>query len=144
MKKFFAFITVFCLQIFYSQSVTQNLDKAIQSLLVSSPMYSGNLSFYVADESGSFVYEFQGNKGLSTASTMKIFTAAAALETLGKNYQYKTQIAFDKNLYIFSNGDPTLGSWRYDGYKPEHFISKIIETLKYRNIKEIPGEPFLR
>ena len=140
MKKFFAFITVFCLQIFYSQSVTQNLDKAVQSLLASSPMYSGNLSFYVADESGNFVYEYQGNKGLSTASTMKIFTAAAALETLGKNYQYKTQIALDKNLYFFSNGDPTLGSWRYDGYKPEHFISKIIETLKSRNIKEIPGD----
>jgi D-alanyl-D-alanine carboxypeptidase/D-alanyl-D-alanine-endopeptidase (penicillin-binding protein 4) len=33
-----------------------------------------------------------------------------------------------------------LGSWRYDGYKPEHFISKIIETLKSRNIKEIPGD----
>ena len=57
MKKFFAFITVFCLQIFYSQSVTQNLDKTVQSLLASSPMYSGNLSFYVADESGNFVYE---------------------------------------------------------------------------------------
>ena len=25
-------------------------------------------------------------------------------------------------------------------YKPEHFISKIIETLKSRNIKEIPGD----
>ena len=45
MKKFFAFITVFCLQIFYSQSVTKNLDKEVQSLLASSPMYSGNLSF---------------------------------------------------------------------------------------------------
>ena len=36
------------------------------------------------------------------------FTAAAALETLGKDYQYKTKIAFDGNLYITSNGDPTL------------------------------------
>ncbi len=56
-----------------------------------------------------FVYEYQGNKGLSTASTMKIFTAAAALETFRKDYQYKTQIALDKNLYIFSNGDPNFG-----------------------------------
>ena len=32
---------------------------------------------------------------------MKIFTLLLALGTLGKNYQYKTQIAFDKNLYIF-------------------------------------------
>lgn len=140
MKKYFVFAGLFLLQMFYSQSVTQNLDKAVKSLLASPPMFSGNLSFYVADENGNFVYEYQGNKGLSTASTMKVFTAATALETLGKNYQYKTQVAFDNNLYIFSNGDPTLGSWRYEGFNPENFLSKIIESLKSKNISKISGD----
>jgi D-alanyl-D-alanine carboxypeptidase/D-alanyl-D-alanine-endopeptidase (penicillin-binding protein 4) len=46
-------------------------------------MLAANLSFYVADENGNVIYEYQGNKGLSTASTQKIFTAIAALDKLG-------------------------------------------------------------
>ena len=103
-------------------------------------MYSGSLSFYVADESGNKVYEYDANRGLSTASTMKVFTAAAALETLGKEYKFTTKVALENNLYISSNGDPTLGSWRYDGYKPEDFKNKIIEVLKSKNITKISGD----
>jgi len=50
----------------------------------SSSAIASALSFYVSDENGNFIYEYQGNKGLSTASTQKIFPAGAALETLGK------------------------------------------------------------
>ena len=68
-------------QILHAQNTAQNLDAATKKLLNSSPAYSANLSVYVADESGNFIYEYNGNKGLSTASTQKIFTAAAALES---------------------------------------------------------------
>lgn len=140
MKKPFLFF-IFCfVHIVFGQSVKEDLDKAVKSLLASAPMYSGSLSFYVADEEGNVVYEFQGNKGLSTASTMKIFTAAAALETLGKDYTYTTKVAYDNNLYISSNGDPALGSWRYEGNKPEDFKQKIIEALQSKNISKISGD----
>ena len=139
MKKIFIFFVLFLSQMFFNQSVTEKLDQSVKVLLASSPMFSGNLSFYVSDENGNFVYEYQGNKGLSTASTMKVFTAAAALETLGKNYKYSTKVAYDGSLYVFSNGDPTLGSWRYEGFKPENFISKIVENLKSKNISKISG-----
>ena len=139
MKKYFVFLYLLVIQFALCQSVTANLDKSVKSLLASSPMYSGSLSFYVADENGKLVYEYQGNRGLSTASTMKIFTAAAALETLGKDYQYTTQVAFDNNLYVFSNGDPSLGSSRFDGFKPEDFISQIVAAVKSKNISKISG-----
>lgn len=71
---------------------------------------------------------------------MKIFTAAAALETLGKDYQYKTKIAFDGNLYVSSNGDPTLGNDRFEGYKADNFKQKVIETLKQNRISKISGD----
>ena len=124
----------------FAQSVSQNIEQQVKSLLASAPMYSGSLSFYVADESGNKVYEYDANRGLSTASTMKVFTAAAALETLGKEYKFTTKVALENNLYISSNGDPTLGSWRYDGYKPEDFKNKIIEVLKSKNITKISGD----
>jgi D-alanyl-D-alanine carboxypeptidase/D-alanyl-D-alanine-endopeptidase (penicillin-binding protein 4) len=62
------------------------------------------------------------------------------METLGKDYQYSTKVALDNNLYISSNGDPTLGSWRYEGYKPEDFKNKILEALKSKNITKISGD----
>lgn len=140
MKKYIILFIFFFAELIFAQSVSQNIEQQVKSLLASAPMYSGSLSFYVADESGNKVYEYDANRGLSTASTMKVFTAAAALETLGKEYKFTTKVALENNLYISSNGDPTLGSWRYDGYKPEDFKNKIIEVLKSKNITKISGD----
>jgi D-alanyl-D-alanine carboxypeptidase/D-alanyl-D-alanine-endopeptidase (penicillin-binding protein 4) len=148
MKKTFA-VLAFSTQIIFAQNTVQKLDAVTKDLMNSSGAVASSLSFYVADESGNFVYEYQGNKGLSTASTQKIFTAGAALETLGKNYTYKTTSSYsgtisggvlNGSLFISSNGDPTLGSWRYDGYKPENFKQKLIEAVKKSGITKISGD----
>ncbi|WP_312903214.1 D-alanyl-D-alanine carboxypeptidase/D-alanyl-D-alanine endopeptidase, partial [Chryseobacterium taichungense] len=136
-------------QIICAQNISQQLDGATKNLMNSPTATSSNLSFYVSDESGNLVYEYQGNKGFSTASTQKIFTAAAALEVLGKNYTYKTNSGYSGtissgtlkgNLIINSTGDPTLGSWRYDAYKPENFKKKLTEAIKKAGINKISGD----
>ena len=43
-------------------------------------------------------------------------------------------------MYIKSNGDPTLGSWRYENYKPENFKQKLMATLKQKGITKISGD----
>ena len=148
MKKIAAAI-LFSSSFLFSQNIAQKLNTATKSLIDSAPAYASNLSFYVADADGNFIYEHQGNKGLSNASTQKIFTAAAALETLGKNYTYKTTSSFsgeisgntlNGNLFIASNGDPTLGSWRYEGFKPENFKNKLISAIKSKGISKIKGD----
>ncbi len=147
MKQLFI-IPLLISQTCFAQSVSADLDKSVKEMMSTSNAVSANLSFYVADENGNLVYEYNGNKGLSTASTQKIFTAAAALETLGKDYQWKTTASYsgkisngilDGDLYITSNGDPTLGSWRYEEYKPEKFKQKLIEAVKKSGIKKISG-----
>jgi len=148
MRKTLAVLTL-SVQVVFAQDISQKLDEATKNLMNSSGAVSSNLSLYVSDESGNFIYEYQGNKGLSTASTQKIFTAAAALEVLGKNYTYKTTSGYSGtissgnlkgNLIISSTGDPTLGSWRYDGYKPENFKQKLIEAIKKAGITKISGD----
>lgn len=148
MKKTLAVLTL-STQIIFAQNITQKLDEATKNLMNSSVAISSNLSFYVSDENGNFIYEYQGNKGLSTASTQKIFTAGAALEILGKNYTYKTVSSYsgnisggnlNGNLFISSTGDPTLGSWRYEAYKPEIFKQKLIDAIKKSGIKKISGD----
>lgn len=135
-------------QSYFSQSVSDHLDRSVKEMLSTSNALSANLSFYVSDENGNFVYEYNGNKGLSTASTQKIFTSAAALETLGKNYQFKTTASYsgkilngtlDGDFYITSNGDPTLGSWRWENYTPENFKQQLLEAIKKSGIKKISG-----
>ena len=148
MRKTLAILTL-STQIIFAQNIAQKLDVATKELMDSSGAIASSLSFYVSDENGNFIYEYQGNKGLSTASTQKIFTAAATLETLGKDYTYKTTSSFsgsisggilNGNLFISSNGDPTLGSWRYDSYKPENFKQKLIEAVKKSGIAKISGD----
>ena len=146
--KHFLLIPLLISQSYFSQSVSADLDKSVKEMMSTSNALSANLSFYVSDENGNMVYEYNGNKGLSTASTQKIFTAAAALETLGKDYQFKTTASYggkisngnlDGDFYITSNGDPTLGSWRYEAYKPEIFKQKLLDAIRKSGIKKITG-----
>lgn len=146
--KTFLLIPLLVSQSYFSQSVSADLDKSVKEMMSTSNALAANLSFYVSDENGNLVYEYNGNKGISTASTQKIFTSAAALETLGKDYQFKTTASYsgkimngnlDGDFYITSNGDPTLGSWRYEEYKPEKFKQKLLEAIKKSGIKKITG-----
>ncbi|MEJ5049195.1 D-alanyl-D-alanine carboxypeptidase/D-alanyl-D-alanine-endopeptidase [Chryseobacterium culicis] len=148
MKKTLAVLTL-SVQVVAAQNIAQKLDKVTKDLMDSSGAVSSSLSFYVSDENGNFIYEYQGSKGLSTASTQKIFTAGAALETLGKNYTFTTTSSYsgnisggtlNGNLFISSNGDPTLGSWRYDAYKPKNFKKKLIDAIKTSGITKISGD----
>ncbi len=147
MKKILAAILL-STNLLFAQTVAQKLDAATKKLLASSAAYSANLSLYVADESGNLVYEYQGNKGLSTASTQKIFTAACVIETLGKDYQYTTSASYtgtisggvlDGNLVVYSTGDPSLGTWRFEAYKPENFLQKLVAAIKNKGISKISG-----
>ncbi|WP_345987977.1 D-alanyl-D-alanine carboxypeptidase/D-alanyl-D-alanine-endopeptidase [Chryseobacterium sp. Chry.R1] len=142
-------VLILSTQIVFAQDIAQKLDDATNDLMNSSGGIASSLSFYVTDENGRLIYDYQGNKGLSTASTQKIFTAGAALETLGKNYTFKTTAGYsgtiskdvlNGNLLISSNGDPTLGSWRYEAYKPENFKKKLIEAIKTQGIAKVNGD----
>lgn len=148
MKYFLAFFLI-AGQILFAQDVKDKLDAAVTQLLQTDAMSAGQLSFYVADENGELVYDFQPNLGLTPASTQKIFTAIAALEVLGKDYQYTTSASYsgsieggtlNGNLYIFSNGDPTLGSWRYLERKSDDFKDKLLAELRKKGIKKVNGD----
>ncbi|SIT95601.1 D-alanyl-D-alanine carboxypeptidase / D-alanyl-D-alanine-endopeptidase (penicillin-binding protein 4) [Epilithonimonas bovis DSM 19482] len=147
MKTFFLFALLGA-QLYSSQSVSDKIDKSVKDMMSLPNALAANLSFYITDENRNLIYDYNGSKGLSTASTQKIFTAAAALETLGKNYQFTTTASYsgklsngnlDGDFYITSNGDPTLGSWRYENYKPENFKQKLLEAIKKAGIKKING-----
>ncbi len=79
------------------------------------------------------------------ASTQKLFTTSAAMFLLG-NIRLKTFLQYDGkiidsilfgNLYIFGQGDPTLGS---DNFEHENFWDLWIKAIKNLGIKQIHGK----
>jgi len=141
-------VSLLASQFLLSQNLSDQLEKVTRNMMNTSAASSANFSFYVTDDAGNMIYDYQSNKGLSTASTQKIFTAAAALDLLGKYYRFKTIASYsgtlkngilDGDLYITSNGDPTLGSWRYEDYKPEKFKQKLLEALQKKGVSQIKG-----
>ena len=104
----------------------EGLENTINIIMADSRMQAASSSVTVRKAStGEIVYQKQGDKGITPASTLKILTAAAALETLGENYRFTTDVltngkvtngTLDGNLYLRGTGDPTLMKKDFDNF----------------------------
>ncbi len=90
--------------------------------------------------SGELIYENYSETRLTPASNMKLFTAGAALETLGPDYRFTTELLTDgevKNkflkgdLYLKGKGDPTLLKEDFD---------ELAHSLKEKGVHKIKGD----
>lgn len=75
------------------------------------------ISVVVKDiESNDTIYSKRAETYLNPASTLKVFTMAAAIDTLGDNYNFETVIYIDnnRNLYLKLGADPLLTSANLD------------------------------
>ena len=86
------------------------------------------------------ISEFNAEQGMNPASTMKLVTSLAAIETLGPAYRWKTSIytngeiksgTLTGDLLIKGTGDPKL--------IPEEF-AKVFQNLQQLGIKKIDGD----
>lgn len=103
-------------------------------------LYGTNFSMAIRDlNTGELIYEYYGNNGIKPASTLKLLTAATALEVLGEDYYFSTQMLMDGkiqngilhgNIYLRGEGDPTL--------QVKDFVT-FSNTLKQKGIKQING-----
>ncbi|MFC7322349.1 D-alanyl-D-alanine carboxypeptidase/D-alanyl-D-alanine-endopeptidase [Halobacillus campisalis] len=91
-------------------------------------------------ESGELLYENDGDIRLKPASNMKLLTGAAALETLGPDYTFTTEVLTDGSikgkklhgdLYLKGKGDPTV---------MEDDIQAFAQSVKEAGIEEVKGD----
>jgi D-alanyl-D-alanine carboxypeptidase/D-alanyl-D-alanine-endopeptidase (penicillin-binding protein 4) len=97
-------------------------------------------------ETGKIVFEKNGNYGLAPASSMKIITAAAALDLLGSNFRFKTSFQIftgkdgQQNIVVTGSGDPTLGSTRFRATTGAVLADSLRNKLKQKNISSFRGK----
>lgn len=94
--------------------------QCIKDLMLTDSMKNADFAMIAKDlKLVETLYDYNINKGIIPASTLKIITTSTALELLGPDYRYETILQHDGeikngilygNIYIKGSGDPTLGS----------------------------------
>ncbi|MEH7505698.1 D-alanyl-D-alanine carboxypeptidase/D-alanyl-D-alanine-endopeptidase [Neobacillus drentensis] len=119
------------------EKMTQQINQLINNEPVLKGAIAGISIRSVTD--GKIIYDHNGDVRLRPASNMKLLTAAAALNTLGEDHTFTTELHTDGlvkkktlhgNLYLRGKGDPTLLKIDFD---------KMAEDIQKRGIKRIKG-----
>lgn len=87
------------------------------------------------------LYQHNANTPLIPASNMKVVTTSAAIETLGADFSFRTQlILHDGDLIVIGDGDPTLGDYellKKVGWDVNTVFSNWAAVLQKQGIKSI-------
>jgi D-alanyl-D-alanine carboxypeptidase/D-alanyl-D-alanine-endopeptidase (penicillin-binding protein 4) len=125
-------------------------EKSQETFRVDSSLAHASVSLCVADaRTGDILIDYNSGISLAPASVMKLITTSAALELLGPEYTFKTNVGYTGKLnkssgrlkgdiIIHGGGDPALGS----AYFKEHydgFIENWVAEIKKLGIKRISG-----
>ncbi|MCZ4694298.1 D-alanyl-D-alanine carboxypeptidase/D-alanyl-D-alanine-endopeptidase [Ancylomarina euxinus] len=144
-----SFIGYLLLVCFTASAQKQSDQKIVDRFVEQAHFKSASIGIEIRDlKTGEFLAESDSEKSLTPASTQKLVTTATALEILGADFQFRTDVfitgRIDKdgvlmgNLVIKGYGDPTLAS----KYFPQNnrFISSIYKELKNNGISQINGK----
>ncbi|WP_409966215.1 D-alanyl-D-alanine carboxypeptidase DacC [Mycovorax composti] len=121
--------------------VSTKLAAAMEEFNKDEQLKYATAALHVVDAvTGKTVYTHNAYKGLATASTLKVITAATAFDILGKDYTYQTKVGIisthsGHHLYIQASGDPTFGSWRWKETKDSLILGRIKEAVRASGVK---------
>jgi len=133
-----------------AQTLQSKLQNAFTHLQADSQCKYASVSLTVLDaKTGETVFAANPNMGLATASTLKTITSITAFNILGKDFQYQTQFGYtgsidasgtlNGDVIIKGAGDPTLGSWRYEGHHENDILNQMVTALQKAGIKKVNG-----
>lgn len=133
----------------WAQSSLDEVEKRIKLLSEKQGYEHADISFCLVDtKSGKVLYCHQADKLLAPASTLKTYTTATALKLLGSDYRYKTKFVFEGvqiaqeafgTLWVYTSGDPSLGSDRYAETKAELIKNELVSSFKKKGITHWRG-----
>ena len=145
-------ITIICSLFFilYGQSNYSKINNVAQKALNHPALTHGFWSLYaVNSETGKVIIDVNSQKVLAPASNQKLLTSAAALALIGPEEVLHTFLEYtgtlkngvlNGDLFIRGEGDPTLGSCKFDTSRcMDTQIMKWITAVKQHGILKIEG-----
>lgn len=146
MRFFILLILSFCIPVLSGFAENNSFER----FFTTGSLKTASYSIYAIDAATGEKIDASPQKSLSTASVMKLFTTAVALETLGPDYTFSTTLSYTGNidpqtgtltgnLILKGGGDPAFYSSFFADYYKECF-DNWIEKLKQRGIKKINGQ----
>jgi D-alanyl-D-alanine carboxypeptidase/D-alanyl-D-alanine-endopeptidase (penicillin-binding protein 4) len=123
-----------------NEALTADLD----AILADGGLRGADVGVTVRDaNSGEVVYTRSGSRRSQVASNMKVLTTAAALDLLGTDYKWKTELVssasksgstLNGDLVLRGTGDPTMSAQRYKA---------LADTLKNSGVTKVNGAVLL-
>lgn len=126
----------------YADEIVNTLEKKFDTAL---------FSLSISKVSGENLVSYNAQKLLIPASSLKVVTTVYAIEKLGLDFRFKTEIKYsgkitdgvlDGDLYIVGGGDMTLGSENF-GSSIDKVFNNIYTVLKKNNINKINGNLYV-
>ena len=128
----------------------QKFDIALQKVLQQADYKNATFGIHIHNLStGETMYSRNSNKRMIPASTLKTITTAAALEILGPDYRFSTQVGYTGkirnktlagDLVIVGGGDPALGSEYFENdYSNPDFLDVWAQKFKAAGISRVEG-----
>lgn len=146
MKKFLFTLNFFLFSCFAFAQTGENIKELFSQ---SSYLKDSQYSVYAKYVGGGEIVSINPTYRLAPASVLKLFTTAAALDMLGPDFNFETQIYYsgeikgkklNGDIYIKGSGDPTLGSARFELVPDlEELMNDWVEKMKYIGITKING-----
>src|SRR5690554_6805054 len=139
------FKTLHNIILFLFISVVAFSQQPIQQIVNHPSLKHASVGISVVDLlAGQSVISHDSEKSLTPASVLKLITTATAVEVLGENFRYKTDVALDADdptrILILGSGDPTLGSEAFKENRDRFFndcrqlLQKALLKDKYYSI----------
>ena len=119
---------IICFILFFMLSITSVLAESIDKILSKMDINKGAVSVMIKNvQTGDTVYALNETTPMHPASTLKILTSSAAVDTLGADYKFKTQLykSTNNDLYFKLSGDPLLKT---------SDLEKLIKAAKTKKI----------
>lgn len=149
MRYFLLFIS-FCFTLpATAQTVQDFVSQRLQHPVLKGAWWGGEAAYTNAPEEA--LFSVHADTRLTPASTLKLLTTAAALETMGPDHRFKTRLyaqnapdgngVLKGNLYLQGGGDPTLGSTRVVGGETwQTVVKKWAKAVKNAGITRVEGD----
>ena len=146
MKHFYILIFLFSPLFSGAQDLQTDVQTRLNTPVLQGAWWAGEAGY----PDGETLFSIRAEKRMAPASTLKLITSAAALETFGPDHRFETRLYTpsepDENgtlagdLYVRGGGDPALGSLRPQGGEDAATVlTRWAKKLKQAGIRHVCG-----